>query len=83
MTTNRPVAFQGTKEEAEANYRTHRFTSWGDEQECMECYCKPWHQAAKYPCGVEPPRETVEDEYAALEQFSRFLSYNLAEAEDH
>jgi hypothetical protein len=25
----------------------------------MRCDCKPWHAAAHYPCGQEPPRENV------------------------
>lgn len=57
-TLNRPIPFQGTPEEAEANYHSHTFS--GEDDRCFACDCKPWHKAADYPCGVEPPRETVE-----------------------
>jgi hypothetical protein len=60
MTWNRPVAFPGTDDEKVANYKTHAFVCYGEEMECMDCFCKPWHTAADYPCGTEPPRETVE-----------------------
>lgn len=65
MTTiNRPVRFQGTDAEKAANYRTHHWVADGPpddcEVRCFDCDAKPWHAAASYPCGVEPPRETVE-----------------------
>ena len=63
MKVNVPIPFQGTKEEAEANFQTHSFDGFPGElfsdSRCMYCDCKPWHAAAKYPCGVEPPRETI------------------------
>lgn len=59
---DRPIRFEGTPEQREANYRTHLWLSYGDPEDA-EIYCdcgsKPWHAAAEYPCGVEPPRETV------------------------
>lgn len=58
-----PVPFDGTSEQAEANYRTHNFQSWYDEDygdtRCMACDCKPWHKAADYPCGTEPERMLI------------------------
>ena len=59
ITVNRPVAFPGTREERLANQRTHDW-NWADEVRCWRCDCKAWHVAADYPCGVEPPRETVQ-----------------------
>lgn len=63
---NRPVRFPGTPEQAAANYRTHYFITNGDPEDgdyrCMDCDCKPGHVAASYPCGTEPPRETIEVE---------------------
>lgn len=58
---NRPVAFPGTAEEKRANYATHHWVCWDQEEpmECMDCCAKTWHVAADYPCGEEPPRETV------------------------
>ena len=29
------------------------------ETRCSRCDCKPWHVAADYRCGTEPPREEV------------------------
>lgn len=61
---NRPVEFQGTREEAAANFASHAF-SWsldpdeaGDER-CFNCDSRPSYAAASYPCGAEVPRETV------------------------
>ena len=62
---NRPVKFQGTDEEKQANRRTHHFspTDWDEDgpqdYRCMDCECKPGHKAADYPCGTNPPRETI------------------------
>jgi hypothetical protein len=65
---NVPVPFQGTKEEAEANYLTHSWWSFDGTPVCGECDAKAWHQAAKYPCGTEPERLNVADlsEWASL-----------------
>lgn len=61
--SNFPVPFRGTKEQREANFRTH---SWGafydDCPVCMNCDAKVWHQAANYPCGTEPERVACEYE---------------------
>lgn len=78
-TVNRPVKFQGTPEEATANYHTHCWSSFDGEVECMECCAKPWHAAANYPCGTSVPRETVEipDKEAALPP-KEFLIYAAA-----
>ena len=62
---SRPIRFQGTPEQKLANRQTHRFhTEQFDEDDfetrCTECDCKPWHAAADYPCGTEPPREVIE-----------------------
>lgn len=46
-----PKPFQGTKEQKELNFRTHR---WVFEDRCFECDSKLWHKAAEYPCGEEP-----------------------------
>ena len=57
---DRPIRFTGTAEQAAANRGTHHFIDYGDgEVECGDCFCKPWHAAASYPCGTEPPREVV------------------------
>jgi hypothetical protein len=57
-----PVRFTGTDAEREANRRSH---SWwrpdpDETPECDECCAKSWHAAADYPCGTQPPRQTVE-----------------------
>lgn len=59
---NRPVAFAGTESERAANYRTHDWCVVDPEEpmRCMTCDAKTWHVAASYPCGTEPPRETVD-----------------------
>jgi hypothetical protein len=73
---NRPIPFRGTLEEAAANYATHRFLDYDGEQECDVCLSKPWHVAASYPCGQEPPRETVNtDDDPVAEQTARFVAY--------
>ena len=55
MIINAPVPFQGTNEEANANFATHQFYGV-DDVYCIACSCKPWHASAHYPCGEEPPR---------------------------
>lgn len=49
-----PIPFQGTPEEARANFETHLFG--GSEGRCYRCDAKTWHKAAEYQCGDEPPR---------------------------
>lgn len=62
LVINRPVAFAGTDAERLANRATHHFVVYDPEEppECLDCCAKSWHVAADYPCGEEPPRETVE-----------------------
>ena len=60
MQINRPIPFAGNDEERAANRDTHRFGAWGDDNRCIFCDCKPWHQTANYPCGFNVPREDVE-----------------------
>jgi len=55
---NRPIRFVGSKEEAEANFKSHDFRVFDGEALCLGCDCKPHHAHASYPCGVEAPRET-------------------------
>jgi hypothetical protein len=61
MLVDQPVPFQGTEAEKIVNRTTHFWTQL-DEHEiyCGNCDCKPWHAAADYPCGTEPPRQVVE-----------------------
>jgi len=56
---SRPVPFEGTQDEATDNFNSHhfRYDYDNDEVRCVKCDCKDWHQAARYPCGDEPPRE--------------------------
>jgi hypothetical protein len=81
---DRPVQFSGSEEERAANLASHSFT-WSDpDTRCTFCDCKPWHQAASYPCGDEPPREViVTDDYDTFvsshyDQAVRFLAYKEA-----
>jgi hypothetical protein len=61
---SRPVPFGGTEAERERNYRSHNWHASGDPEDgdvrCFDCDAKPWHKAASYRCGDEPPRETIE-----------------------
>lgn len=86
---DRPIPFKGSQEERIANRQTHY---WGlisfadiDEVRCLDCDCKPWHVAADYPCGEEPPREVVDedgDEYIAR-RIAEHETYLASEAADH
>lgn len=58
-TLDRPVAFDGTREQAAANYETHQWFFYDEGAECDTCATRAYHEAANYPCGQEPPRETV------------------------
>lgn len=64
MTTiNRPVPFIGTNEQRNLNRLSHYFVTFdGENFNCLECDCKPWHQAADYPCCFDAPREDVDIE---------------------
>lgn len=60
MTTyTRPIQFNGSAQEKKANFQTHDWQTMDDETVCWSCDSKPWHAAAYYPCGQEPPRERV------------------------
>jgi hypothetical protein len=60
MLYNKPITFEGTDEQAEINRRTHNFITFDSlNYNCADCDCKPYHAAAKYPCGQEPERETI------------------------
>lgn len=65
---NYPVPFQGTREEAKANYLTHSWYPFADCPVCMDCDAKVWHEAANYPCGTEPDRISIAtpEEWVAL-----------------
>jgi hypothetical protein len=61
-TINVPIPFEGTPEQAKANFASH---SWGnvyDDYRCNDCDSKPSHEAALYLCGQEPPRADMEIE---------------------
>lgn len=59
-TINEPVPFSGSAEQAIENYNSHVWCMLDEyECRCMACDSKPWHKAAFYPCGVEPPRHGV------------------------
>ena len=71
---SRPLPFQGTPEEAAANFDTHRFIWSGPPEDagdvrCDACDCRPSHQSAKYPCGADVPRifNDGEDEVVLVE----------------
>jgi hypothetical protein len=55
MKVDMPKPFDGTEQEAKANFSSHHFVN-NDDPSCLNCDCKPWHITASYPCGVEPPR---------------------------
>ena len=59
--TARPVAFSGTESERQANIESHNWFSFDPEEtpECMTCCAKRGGTVAQWPCGTEPPRETV------------------------
>jgi hypothetical protein len=57
QTVNRPVPFQGTEEQRQTNRLSHYFY----DGRCMDCDCNQFFGSVRdYPCGQEPPRETVE-----------------------
>jgi hypothetical protein len=63
MAMDMPVRFTGTDAERAENRATHHFAAMGGgddyEVRCVNCDSKPWHAAADYRCGVEPPRMIV------------------------
>lgn len=58
-----PKRFDGTPEEARANFDTHQWVTDGDTPTCAKCDARTYHEAANYPCGVEPPRVIVYVDY--------------------
>ena len=59
--TNRPLAWQGTDDERDANYASHRFAYDGDpadgDARCTRCDCRQWGTIAGWPCDAPVPRE--------------------------
>lgn len=60
-----PLPFPGTDDELTANFLTHGWTLFVDDDDppiriswepCRQCGAKTHHVAATWPCGVEPPR---------------------------
>lgn len=72
---NVPVPFPGSDAEADRNYDTHLWAYDADQIFCDRCLAKPWHVAANYPCGEEPPRMETEGDGG---QMARFLTYAAA-----
>jgi hypothetical protein len=63
MLINQPVPFDGSEEQCRKNFNTHSWASYDEiDYNCAVCDCKPWHAAASYPCGIEPPRITIKVE---------------------
>lgn len=61
MKVDAPVPFSGTDVMKKENFNTHIWQQVDEcEVRCFHCDSKPWHAAAFYPCGQEPPRETRE-----------------------
>jgi hypothetical protein len=50
MHTSSPRKFNGTAEQADANFRTHYFDN--EDARCWNCDCRPWGLWASWPCGV-------------------------------
>ena len=69
-----PKPFDGTIEQAAANYNTHMFRQWTEgEYECDNCMSKPWHTAAAYPCGTSVPRVNAPEKVIANDSKTRYL----------
>lgn len=59
-TFHRPVSFDGTSEQIQANRASHAWSQDLDgEIRCVRCDHKAWHVGASWPCGSEVPREEV------------------------
>ena len=58
-TITMPAPFTGTVTEANRNFDTHNWGHLDEEIVCYNCEAKPWHVAASYPCGQEPPRVSL------------------------
>jgi hypothetical protein len=55
---HRPMAWPGTEEQKMSNRATHLYFG-DDDWRCTNCDCRPGGTVADWPCGTEPPRETV------------------------
>ncbi len=60
MLNTRPQRFQGSDSERWENRLTHRWGNFDGQTMCGVCDAKPFHVAAEWPCGVNPPREPIE-----------------------
>jgi hypothetical protein len=70
---NRPVKFAGSEQEMLANRASHFWVNFDGEVVCSDCDHKIWHVGASYPCGVEPPRESVEVDVTDITQLHQGL----------
>jgi hypothetical protein len=60
MKLNRPVPFNGSAEEARANFASHNWY-WDDgDGRCMVCDAHAGMSMSYWPCGTVVPRETIE-----------------------
>jgi hypothetical protein len=50
-----PVPFEGTPEQARANFDSHSFSN--PDGVCLRCDSALWFTSASYPCGAEIPRQ--------------------------
>lgn len=58
-----PVPFEGTAEQARANWESHRWDQ--SSGRCMDCDVKSWYVSSEYPCGTREPRRLMtRSEYA-------------------
>jgi hypothetical protein len=62
MLVDRPVPFQGTEEERNANRATHYMVAYevGEREECIDCCARAFQTTLDYPCGADVPRETID-----------------------
>ena len=54
-----PVPFDGTPEQAHLNIDTHQWGNYDSDIVCVRCDAKFWHEAARYKCGADVPRQIV------------------------
>ncbi len=59
---SRPQPFTGDEDERLANRQSHRWGAFDGQIQCAYCDCKPFHESAEWPCGVNPPRIPIEEE---------------------
>lgn len=59
----KPIRFDGSAEEAVANFRSHQWVQFGpdDAAMCAVCDTAPGRIAADYPCGAVIPREDINE----------------------